>query len=91
MLGNFHFPLRLKVLVVITIVIDYYRQKLEEISPHTVEPIMLKLHTKFQISSMDGSQVLASENLCVHKGIFEIVEQVIRYNLVWASLRFRGL
>ena len=55
-----------------------YRQYLEEISPydmyastkkevaHTVQPIMLKLHTKFQIISMDGSQVLVNENLCVH-------------------------
>ena len=80
MFRNFHFPLRLKVLVVVTIVIVYYkyRQYLEEISPydmyartkkdaaHTVQSIMLKLHTKFQIISMDGSQVLVSENLCVH-------------------------
>ena len=55
-----------------------YRQYLEEISPydmyastkkevaHTVQPVMLKLHTKFQIISMDGSQVLVNENLCVH-------------------------
>ena len=33
---------------------------------HTVQLIMLKLHTKFQIFSMDGSQVLANENVCVH-------------------------
>ena len=55
-----------------------YRQYLEEISPYDmyastkkevalrVQPIMLKLHTKFQIISMDGSQVLVNENLCVH-------------------------
>jgi hypothetical protein len=80
MFGNYHFPLRLNVLVVVTIVIVYYkhRQYLEEISPydmyartkkevaHTVQPIMLKLHTKFQDISMDSSQVLVNENLCVH-------------------------
>ena len=55
-----------------------YRQYLEEINPYdmyastkkevalTVQPIMLKLHSKFQIISMDGSQVLVNENLCVH-------------------------
>ena len=55
-----------------------YRQYLEEISPYdmyastkkevalTVQPIMLKLHSKFQIISMDGSQVLVNEYLCVH-------------------------
>jgi hypothetical protein len=80
MFGNYHFPLRLNVLVVVTIIIVYYkhRQYLEEISPydmyartkkevaHTVQPIMLKLHTKFQDISMDSSQVLVNENLCVH-------------------------
>ena len=79
MFGNFHFPLRLKVLVVVAIVLVYYkyRKYLEEISPydmyartkkevaHTVQPIMLKLHTKFQIISMDDSQVLVNEYLCV--------------------------
>ena len=52
-----------------------YRQYLEEISPyastkkevaHTVQPIMLKLHTKFKNISIDGSQVLVNENVCVH-------------------------
>ena len=33
---------------------------------HTVQPIMLKLHTKFKNISIDGSQVLVNENVCVH-------------------------
>jgi hypothetical protein len=64
-----------------------YRQYLEEISPydmyastkkevaHTVQPIMLKLHTKFQIISMDGSQVL---------------EQILLYDIYMYILFFRN-
>ena len=43
-----------------------YARVKKEVDVHTVKPIMLKLHAKFQIISMDDSQVLVSENLCVH-------------------------